>query len=281
MSSALVAAAAMLGSAIFHSFMSLLTKRAGDKLTFRAVSMLVSVALFTPVLLLSPFPGWEVWRFLLIGALLVWIYNLLMIATFERGDMNLVYPVMRGGAPALAAVGAYIFLGETLSTVSILGLAIASGALLAFAWPERGGAPKAAALGFAVAAAAMTASYSVNDAAGVRASGNAIIYAAWFFVLCAALLSATALVRRRRAILPLARQELGPATLSAFMGVGTYTLALFAYSIAPVAPMAALRETSVVFGALLVALVLKEPFGLRRLVMAVLLGGGLALLQVG
>lgn len=281
MSPALVAAAAMLGSAIFHSFMSLLTKRAGDKLTFRAVSMLVSVALFTPVLLLSPFPGWEVWHFLLIGALLVWIYNLLMIATFERGDMNLVYPVMRGGAPALAAVGAYIFLGETLSTVSILGLAIASGALLAFAWPERGGAPKAAALGFAVAAAAMTASYSVNDAAGVRASGNAIIYAAWFFVLCAALLSATALVRRRRAILPLARQELGPATLSAFMGVGTYTLALFAYSIAPVAPMAALRETSVVFGALLAALVLKEPFGLRRLVMAVLLGGGLALLQVG
>jgi drug/metabolite transporter (DMT)-like permease len=277
----LLATLAALGSAVAHSVVALFTKRATDTLTFRAVSLMFSAALLSPILILAPFPGWEVWRFLLLGAGVIWAFNMLMISAFQAGEMNLVYPVMRGAAPALTGIGAWLVLGEALGPAAIAGLSVASAALIAFAWPERGGAPKAAALAFALSAACMTALYTVNDAAGARAASSPFVYAAWFFVVSAITLGATALVRRGRQIVPAARVEMKGAAISSLFTVTTYSLALYAYANASVAPMAALRETSIVFGAILAALVLKEPFGARRAVLAVVLASGLAALQLG
>ncbi|MGY6628266.1 MAG: EamA family transporter [Oceanicaulis sp.] len=277
----LIALLAALGSAMAHAGMTLFTKQARDMLVFRAVTMLLCAILLCPLLVLTPFPPWEAWRFLLLGAGIIWAFNMLMISAMTRGQMNLVYPVMRGAAPALAGLFAAIVLDEPLSPLSVLGLALASAALAAFAWPERGGAPKAAALAFALSAAVMTASYTVNDASGVRAAGSTLSYLAWFFVLSATTLTATALVRRGRRFTAQARPELRRAAMSSVFNITTYGLALYAFSIAPVAPIAAVRETSIVFGAVLAALVLKEPFGVRRALLAVVLAGALALLHVG
>ena len=277
----LIALLAALGSAMAHAGMTLFTKQAHDMLVFRAVTMLLCAILLSPLLVLTPFPPWEAWRFLLLGAGIIWAFNMLMISAMTRGQMNLVYPVMRGAAPALAGLFAVIVLDEPLSPLSVLGLAIASAALVAFAWPERGGAPKAAALAFALSAAVMTASYTVNDASGVRAAGSTLSYLAWFFVLSATTLIVTALIRRGRRFAVQARLELSRAALSSLFNITTYGLALYALSMAPVAPVAAVRETSIVFGAILAALVLREPFGLRRAVLAVVLAGALALLHIG
>ncbi len=276
-----LAALAALVSAMAHAGMALYTKRAEDTLTFRALSNIFSALWLSPVLFLFPVPGWEVWRFLILGAALIWAFNMLMISAFRRGSMNLVYPVMRGAAPAIAGLFAFVFLGEPLSPLAILGLSAASAAIIAFAWPEKGGAPKAAAIGFALSAAMMTASYTVNDASGVRAAGSALLYAAWFFVLSATSLTLTAWVRRGDQLPGIARTELRGAVIGSFFNVTTYGLALYAYANAPVAPMAALRETSVVFGAILAALILKEPLGRRRIALAVVLALGLAAIQLG
>ncbi len=272
-------ALAMLGSALAHAGMTLLTKRAQDRLVFRALSLIFVAALMLPWLVFQPIPGWEVWRFLLLGAVTIWAFNMLLIAAFERGEMNLVYPVMRGSAPALATLAAYLFLGEAVSLWQLIGLAIASTALVGFAWPEKDGAPKAHVLMLALAAACMTASYTVIDAAGVRASGDVMVYTGWFFVLSGVTIGTTAIIRRGSRFWAMARQETRPAATSMLFNLTTYGLALYAYSIAPVAPMAALRETSIVFGALLAALVLKEPFGLKRIALAVLLVTGLVVMQ--
>tara|TARA_R110000744_G_scaffold1843_3_gene6731 strand:- start:51561 stop:52376 length:816 start_codon:yes stop_codon:yes gene_type:complete len=269
----------MLGSALAHAGMTLLTKRAQDRLVFRALSLIFVALLMLPWLVFQPLPGWEVWRFLLLGAATIWAFNMLLIAAFERGEMNLVYPVMRGSAPALATLAAYLFLGEAVSLWQLLGLAIASTALVGFAWPEKDGAPKAQILLLALAAACMTASYTVIDAAGVRASGNVMVYTGWFFVLSGVTIGTTAVIRRGSRFWAAARQETRPAATSMLFNLTTYGLALYAYSIAPVAPMAALRETSIVFGALLAALVLKEAFGLKRIALAVLLVTGLVVMQ--
>lgn len=261
--------------------MALFTKRAGDTLVFRGISMMFSALWLTPIIVLNPFPSWEVWRFLLLGTVVIWAFNMLMISAFQRGSMNLVYPVMRGAAPAIAGVFAWIILGEALSPVSIIGLSIASAAIIGFAWPERGAAPKAAALAFALCAAVMTATYTVNDASGARAADSPFIYAAWFFWLSAVSLLGTALVRRGKAFVKAARPEMRGAFTASFFNITTYGLALYAYTHAPVAPMAALRETSIVFGAILAAWVLKEPFGLKRGVLAGVLALGLVALQLG
>ena len=276
-----LAALAALISAMAHAGMALFTKRAEDTLTFRGVSMIFSVLWLSPVLFLFPFPRWETWRFLLMGAGLIWAFNMLMISAFRRGSMNLVYPVMRGAAPAVAGLFAFVFLGEPLSPLAIIGLSVASAAIIAFAWPEKGGAPKAAAIGFALSAAVMTASYTVNDASGVRAAGSALLYAAWFFVLSAITLVGTAWIRRGGQFIPAARSELKRGFYASFFNVTTYGLALYAYANAPVAPMAALRETSVVFGAIVAAVILKEPLGVRRIGLAVVLALGLAAIQLG
>ncbi|MEE2565537.1 EamA family transporter [Hyphobacterium marinum] len=280
MSGESLAALAMLGSAILHAGMTFFTKQARDRLVFRSVSIGLSTLIFLPVAVLNPIPPAEVWPFLLFGAFLVWVFNMLMISAFDRGEMNLVYPVMRGAAPALAAIVAFLALRETLPPLGVLGLAIATAALVAFAWPEKGGVPKAKALGFALACAAVTAGYSVNDAAGVRLLGDPVTYAAWFFVLSSITLTTTALVRRGKAYLASARAMFRLGAMSALFNAGTYTLALYAYANAPVAQMAAIRETSFVFGAILSALVLKESFGLKRFLLAIGLAGGLVLLQL-
>jgi len=275
-----LAALAALGSAMTHSVMALFTKRAGDTLVFRAVTLSLSALWLSPLLVLTPFPSFEVWRFLMLSAALIWMFNMLMIGAFQRGDMNLVYPVMRGAAPALAGLFAYAALGEALGLLAAAGLALASATLIAFAWPERGGAPKLTALGFALGAAVMTASYTVTDAAGVRAADSTLQYLAWFFAISASSIAATAMVRRRAGFWRAARRELKPAFMSSFFNIATYGLALFAYAHAPVAPMAALRETSIVFGAILAAVILKEPFGVKRGVLALLMAAALALLQL-
>lgn len=274
-----LAVAAMLGSAIAHAGMALLTKKATDRLVFRATQMTIGTLVYLPWIVLNPIPEWEVWRFLLASAATLVAFNLLMLSAFERGDMNLVYPIMRGLAPALAAAGAFLFLDEALAAPQIVGLAIAVGALIGFAWPERDGVPKLAGMAYAASAAAMTATYTVIDAAGVRAASHVLTYVGWLFVLSLPPVLLAAWLRRGGRFLELARREIRWAAIASACGIVTYTLAMFAYSIAPVAPMAALRETSIVFGAALGALVLKESFGLRRIGLAILLVAGLVLVQ--
>lgn len=277
----LLAALCALGSAMAHAVMSLLTKRSGDTLVFRSVMFIFSGLFALPVIAVYGVPRLEVWPFILASAGFMWVFNLMMISAFERGDMNLVYPVMRGAAPALIGVVAWIALGEPLGVWAMLGLAISCAALLAFAWPEKGGTPKASALGFALVSATMTAGYTVVDAAGVRLADNIIMYAAWIYVMSMLTVTVTAILRRGwTRYVTLARVEWRAAFWGSIGGIASYLLALWAYSNAPVAPMAALRETSIVFGAILAALILKEGFGRRRIVLALLLAGGLAILQL-
>ena len=274
-------AAAMLGSAMTHAVMGMTTKSSSDKLVFRSVMMSTSAILFLPLLFLLPPPPAEAWPFLIMGMGLHFVFQMSMISAFERGDMNLVYPVMRGAAPALAALFAFLILGEALSMLQISGLALASATIIGFAWLDRSKAPKVTALAFAALAALMTALYSVNDASGVRATGNPLTYLAWFSLVTALPILVTALVRRGRRWPDLARRQFGSAAPAAVLGAASYGLALFAFSIAAIGPMAALRETSVVFGAILAALILKEPFGIKRSLLAIFLAAGLVMLQVG
>jgi len=277
----ILGAAAMLGSAMTHAVMGMLTKSSNDKLVFRSVMMLTSALLFSPILFLLPPPPDDAWPFLIMGMGLHFVFQMAMISAFDRGDMNLVYPVMRGAAPAMAAFFAFAILGETLSVLQMAGLALASATLIGFAWPDKGAAPKVTALAFAILAAVMTALYSVNDASGVRATGNPITYLAWFFVMTSLPITGMAILRRGRNWPMIARKEVVAAAPSAILGAASYGFALFAFSIAAIAPMAAMRETSVVFGAILAALILKEPFGQKRTLLAILLAAGLVLLQVG
>jgi len=261
MSTAHLAIALILISAISHALVSTLMKRSHDKLVLRIILGATSGLIALPfVFILPPLPQ-NVWPILALGISIHLIYQITQASAFTRGDMSLVYPVMRGFAPALTAFFALVFLNEILSPVEIIGLSIVIAALVGFGWPGR--LPQkgfAAAMTLALLGGGLTSLYTVVDAAGVRLAPVKFSFIAWVFVL-EGLIGAKGLLDK-------IRKDSRAGIIAGLLGLVTYTTALYAFSLDDVAPLAALRETSVVFGAIFAAFLLKEPFGKRRIALA-------------
>lgn len=279
-------ASLMLISAIIHAAIGVGLKRSDDKLAFRAVLSVTSAALVLPFAFILPLPTAPLWPYLLLGAVVHFIYQVSQISAFDRADMSIVYPVMRGISPVLAGLFAYIALDETLTPLALCGLILSAGVLIAFGWPDKI-RPQgfSAAIGFAGLCGVMIALYSVVDGAGMRLSrieiGQVWTYLVWFFLLDCILITALTLARRRDRLRATFRAQKRWGSLAGAASLATFGLALYAFSLAPIAPMSAMRETSVVFGAIFAALILKEPFGQRRIALALLLCAGLILMQLG
>lgn len=283
-------AALMIVSAVLHAATGLLMKQSRDKTLFRAMLALVTALAVIPLLFLLPIPPKPVWGYLLFGAALHFIYQMAQIKAFEAGDMSLVYPIMRGSAPALAAVFAFAILGETLRFIEISGLVVSVGALIAFGLAPAADkalkrAPQKTAIAFALFCGVMTALYSVVDGAGMRLNREmgltALSYIAWFFLLDGIGLPLWATFKNGKAFITNARPDFGRALCAGAFCLISYSAALYAFSLAPIGKMAALRETSVVFGAIFAYVILKEPLGQRRIILAVILAIGLIVMQMG
>lgn len=281
MNPATFAAGLILISALANALVGAVLKRSHDKLVLRGILGATSVGLALPVALsLPPLPA-NVWVVLWVGVGVHWIYHIAQAAAFTRGDMSVVYPVMRGFAPALTAVFAFLFLKESLTAIECLGLGIVVMSLVGFGWPGREKIAGAkAALLFAVACGSLTAIYTVIDAYGARLAPVKFSFIAWFFVVEGIGISVIVSLWKRKGLRDRIALDWRGGMIAGGLGVLTYTTALYAYSLAPVAPLAALRETSVVFGALLAAFWLKEDFGPRRILLSLILVAGLILMHL-
>jgi drug/metabolite transporter (DMT)-like permease len=197
----------------------------------------------------------------------------------------LVFPVMRGSAPLLTALAALLVLGEHLSALALAGLAIASLATAAFALPERnfGGsrALRNSALAWAIGTGAMVAVYNVVDATGTRGAPNPFTFSVWLFLLDWIGVNTVTFLTRRRTYLAMLRSTLRFGAAAGALSLLSFGAALYGFSIARVAYISAMRETAVIFAAVLGWLFLKEGFGARRTMAAVILTAGLSLLQFG
>ena len=213
------------------------------------------------------------------------LYQLCLVRAVGRGDLSLVFPVMRGAAPLLTAVVVLLVLGEQLSGIAWAGLLVASGAVLIFAWPRNAGRlrdhPDRIALAWALATAVTIACYNSADTYGVRVAPNPFVYIVWLFLLDPIGILIVALARRRGELLPVVRRKWRTGVAAGALSVVSFGAALYAFSLMETARVSALRETSVVFAALFGARLLKEPFGRRRTRAALLLAGGLVAMQFG
>ncbi len=201
---------------------------------------------------------------------------------YRAGEFSLVYPLTRGSAPALTAVAAAAALGEWPTGGGWAGIGLISGgASLLVADSRRAGGARVGAVGLALANAAVVMAYTVVDGAGARLSGHALSYTAWLLLLTAGLLTGLAVAIGGR---PAARGLAGRWHVGLLGGAGTvasYALALWAMTRAPVAPVAALRETSIAFGIVLAALVLKERVSRLRCVSVLSIAAGAIAVKAG
>ena len=275
-----------MGSAVTLAGANTFVKAAKDILGGRAVMAITSALLALPIAFFVPLPEPQTWTILALSLPAHWLYQTALVRALSRGDLSLVFPVMRGSAPLLTAIFAALALGEHLSALSIAGLVIASLATVIFALPEKnfGGshAVRNSALLWAIATGACVAIYNVIDAQGVRSGSSQWSFIVWLFLLDWIGINVIALVTRgRQQFMTRARAALWPGMGAGACSLASFSMALYGFSIAPVAYMSAMRETAVVFAALMGWWFLREGFGLRRTFAAIILAGGLSLLQFG
>ena len=263
------AVALALAAAVLHATWNLLLGGRHDVLAATAVALLAGLAVAAPVAALT----WDVEReaipWLVASAALELVYFLVLAAAYVRADVSLVYPLARGGAPVLVLLWSLAF-GAALGAREIAGvLAVAAGVVLVRG--IRGGDRTGAALGLTVAG--LIAAYTLVDAEGIRFAGP-VAYLE--LILVPAALGAALATGPARL-----RAELRATTvLAGCAGFLAYTLVLAALRLAPAAPVAAVRETSVVFAVALAAPVLQERVGPGRLAGAALVAAGVAALSL-
>lgn len=275
-----------MGSAVTLAGANTFVKAAKDILGGRAVMAITSALLALPIAFFVPSPEPQTWAILGLSLPAHWLYQTALVRALSRGDLSLVFPVMRGSAPLLTAIFAALALGEHLSALSIAGLVIASLATIIFALPEKnfGGSRKVrnSALLWAIATGACVAIYNVVDAQGVRSGASQWSFIIWLFMLDWIGINVIAFVTRgRRQFVAGARAALWPGVGAGICSLASFSMALYGFSLASVAYMSAMRETAVVFAALMGWWLLREGFGLRRTFAAIVLAGGLSLLQFG
>jgi len=275
-----------MGSAVTLAGSNTLVKAAKDILGARTVMTITGSVLVLPLLFFVPPPSPTTWLFLGLSLPAHWLYQTALVRALSRGDLSLVFPVMRGSAPMLTAIAASFVLGEHLSPLPIAGLVIASLATAMFALPEKdfGGSRRVrnSALLWAIATGACVAVYNVIDAQGVRSGPSQWSFIVWLFVLDWIGINTIALITRGpKQFLAGARAALWPGIGAGVCSLISFSMALYGFSVAPVAYISAMRETAVVFAAVMGWWFLREGFGARRTFAALVLAGGLGLLQFG
>lgn len=271
-------------SAFSLALVNFAVKRGGDVLTTRMIMSMTMALTAIPVAVFVPFPSQALWGALLISLLVHGAYQWAMIRALHRGDLSLVFPVMRGAGPVLTAFFAWVVLNETLSPGALVGLFLASVGVVIFALPEKL-APEAqklnrAALFYAVLAAIGVGAYSAVDARAVRLADTPWTFIAWLYLIDWIFVTLTTVFTRRGTLMTSVRAQWKGGVAAGLIGSFSFALLLYAFTLAGAATVTALRETAVVFGAILGWLFLNESFGLRRVVSAAVIAAGLALMQL-
>jgi len=270
--------ALVLGSALLHASWNAIIKSSRDVMLDTALVAAGAGVLALPLIACFPLPARASWPYLGTSAAIHIAYFSTLVAAYRLGDLGHAYPLMRGTAPLLVALFGVALLDEHPSASMWLGILLISAGVLSLGLLQRGRAHRGATL-WALANAAIIASYTLVDGTGARLSGAPASYVAWLFWLQGLLfVTLVALLRQRAAWAYAARNW-----LRGFGGglclISAYGIVLWAMTQAPVAAVAALRETSVIFAALLGSLFLKEPFGRQRLIAACAVALGIAALR--
>lgn len=264
----------IVGSGAAHAIVNAVLKAGKDKMSSRALIDGFSALLMFPVAFFLPLPH-GAWGWLVASAIVHLVYLICLIKSFESADMSVAYPIARGAAPALAAAGAVAFFDEPIDVWIACGIGlVSSGVLLIGA----GRNVNRSAIAWATATGVTIAVYTVVDAQGVRAAPTALSYIAWIFLSLGGGIGVVFALWRGPRFIVAARSEWRAGLFAGAMSIVTYGLALWAYRLGDTPRLAALRETSIVFAALISVFVLKERVTAARAAGIVVIALGAAVL---
>jgi drug/metabolite transporter (DMT)-like permease len=279
----------LLLAALMHaSWNAVLKSDHSDRLTTSGVITAMGMIAGLCVLPFLPPLDDRAWKYLFISAPIHGLYFAFLLNAYAHGDLSHIYPIARGLSPLLVMAAAHHLIGEIMRPQDVIGIALLSGGVVALALPQRG-APKGQAghhylaTLLAIGAGVCIAAYIIVDGLGIRHAGptfhHRLAYIAWLLIFGGPWLLALALWLRPRAVWKHLRQHWWRGVVGGITSNGSYAIAIFALALGPMSHVAALRETSVLFGAIIGAVFLHERFGAIRIAAAVVIVLGLVLMN--
>jgi len=274
--------AAVLFAAACHAGWNATIKRGLDPLATTAL-ISVGAALIAAVLVpVVGLPAAASWPWCAASVLIHLFYFAALVESYRTGDLGQVYPIARGAAPLMTATATTLLIGERLGLPGWLGIILLAAGVLLLSL--RGGRDLARldrkAVGFALFTAVTVCAYSVVDGMGARLAGSANAYTAALFAGIGPVMVFYALARGGGAAITPMRHHWATGLAGGALQAGSYGIAIWAMTVAPIAIVAALRESSVLFGALIAVIFLKEPLRASRIVAALMIVAGLTLIRL-
>jgi len=270
----------VLSAAVLHAGWNAMAKSGGSPLFSIASYQFVGTVVCAVLVFLVPFPETAAWQWIIASVIIHNFYYFTLAGAYRHGDLSLVYPLFRGLAPVLVAIGAALFAGEVLTRSALAGVVLVSFGLVSLTlFGQQGSRPTRGALVFGLATSFLIATYTVVDGLGVRSVTNPMSYILWLFFLESFPICTWLLFTCRKEWMtfmfsaPLRILAGGVASSAA------YGLVIFAMGLGAMALVSSLRETSVIFAALIGALFLKEPFGRQRIIAALLVALGVVVIR--
>jgi len=265
-------------AAALHAGWNALIKISGDRIAVMTVVTLAGSFLSMFALPFVDSPDSASWPLLALTILIHTGYHFFLPTAYDHGDLGQVYPIARGTAPILVTLGALIFAGEQVSQLALIGILCLAVGVMALTFD--GGKvskinPKA--IFFALVTGVCIASYTVVDGLGARQAGSILGFAVWLTIGNGILTFLIALIWKRNEIVTVVKNNALTGVAGGAMQVGAYWIIVYALAVAPMGMVSGLRETSVLFAALISTFLLKEGFGVWRFVSACLVAFGLIL----
>jgi drug/metabolite transporter (DMT)-like permease len=270
--------ALVLLAAAMHAGWNALIKIQGDRLAVMAVVTAAGSFISLAVLPFVDAPDPASWPLLALTILLHTGYHFFLPRAYDHGDLGQVYPIARGSAPLLVTLGAVFIAGETMAPAALLGVVCLAVGVMALTFDKGAGVAKnPKAVLYALLTGTFIASYTVVDGLGVRQAGSILGFAVWLTVADGLLTFLLVSIWKPSAVRRILRRNLLVGFLGGALQVGAYWIIIWALALAPMAMVSSLRETSVLFAAVISTFVLKEGFGVWRFVSAGLVTLGLVL----
>lgn len=273
--------AAVLFAALLHAIWNAMIKVSGDRLIIMGMTTATTSILVLPILFYLPLPAPESWPYLLLSAGVHSFYMLVLVRAYGLGDFAQVYPLSRGSAPLLTAILGFLLLNESMQLSELSGMLVIVVGILGLALETSGGVLQLSrpALFYSLLTGLCITTYSLVDGIGVRLSGNSLSFILWMFFLDGFLVPVIAFTRRPRAVFFSTVKTVWKAgLLVSLLSTTGYAIIVWAFGQERIAPVAVLRETSVLFAMLISVLVIKEGFSTLRVIIVSLILTGIILL---
>jgi drug/metabolite transporter (DMT)-like permease len=267
-----------LGAAVLHASWNAFLRTGADRLWTASVMAAVMGLIAMPFAVVLPAPAAGAWPYLLGSVGLQVAHTVSLVAAYRHGELGQIYPIVRGTAPLLVTVGGIIVLGERISGPGLLGVLLIAAGILALTLGRT--RPPVSSVGFAILTGVIIAGYVLVDAQGVRVLGDPLAYAAWISLLYGPLLLAVVSVMRKELLqVDLRSLETAKAAGGGVVSLAAYVAVIAALEIGPTGPVAALRETSVIFAALIGGLFLQERLTARKMSACIIVALGAVCLR--